>query len=542
MPDEHLDEAFRSKGFNFSTKLSHYGSDVNYNKVNFYYDLVNLYKKKGSPRTLLNALTYFGFPNIEILEYFTYRRRSTQRIEFHSSSADHTGKWYSTATDILPYKEVTEWDPHYLTSEKSIIYGQNKSKLHLPTKSPYFSLRHFININDFTKLFTFLARKIQDQYKEWADSQLTNPIQLPKEVYIDSCTMTTSVLELYLACIHTYYRHYGTEVKVIDPVDSVWDTSIPIGDNGKYFTCFDGTDASYMNIIDEYEAYIANHPVTRDDIRTHREYFLDMFARLQSDNFLEDSRTAGIVLEMINPELFFRINDLYDIKPETIILGDLLEDLMKWISSYASIALPHLNFSLFGTQEFKRIMSPLIDFFKPYHARLLSYDMALIVDDRNTESVITEDNLELNVVETFHDWDTCNSKPCCNDTCDDITPASFYSRDTYDCGSFYDIGGACDGRENSFIIEIEDHLPEYLMCQTGFTVIADYENPLHEDFQISKYVDIETSLLPAYFVPPNTGETVIPVVAETGNFTDFDNGGCFDATYGADICLIQIID
>jgi len=570
MPDEHLDEAFRSKGLNFSTQLSTYGTQINYNKVNFYYDLVNFYKHKGSPRTLLNTLTYFGFPNIEILEYFTHVRRSTQKVEFHSISSDHTGKWYSTKTDILPYNEVTKWDPHYMTSEKSIVFGQNNNQLHLPTKSPYFSLRHFINLNDYIKLMSFISRKIQDQYKEWHLALLTrktnektssNIFTLPREVYINSCTMEASVLELYLVCIHTYYRHYGTELEIKHPTDSVWDTTSQLGDHGRDYLCYDGTDASYMNIINDFETYIekghqkyvscVDVPIeiecyeetglTRDELKENQEYFYDNFTRLADGNFLKNEKIAGIILKAINPELFQRVNDLYDIKPDTIILGNLLEDLMKWVSSYASIALPHLNFVLFGTSEFKRLMNPLIDFFKPYHARLLGYDLAFIHDDRNSESVIVEDNVINSIEEVIHDWDTCNSKPCCNDTCSEATPDSFYSRDTYDCGSFYDIGGACDGRDNSFVTEIEDHIIEPLNCLTGFTVIADYENPAHPDYQKDAYV--ETSYTGG-IIDINTDIDNQPLYyeAQSGNMMDFDCDGCFDGQYGSDVCMIQVID
>jgi len=544
MPDKHLDEAFKSKGCLFSTQLSKYGTDVNYNKVNFYYDLVNLYKQKGSPRTLLKALTYFGFPNIELLEYFTYVRKSTQKVEFHSSSSDYTGKWYSTNIDILPYDEVTKWDPHYITSEKSIVYGQNHSNLHLPTKSPYFSLRHFININDYVKLMSFISRKVQDQYKDWAHSLLTNVILPPKDLYIESCTMEASVLELYLACIHTYYKFYGTEITSHHPIDSVYDTTSSLGNHGKDFLCYDGTDASYLTIVDDFEEYIDRHPLTRDEVKENQEYFLDLFSRLASKNFLKNENMAGKILKMINPELFSRVNELYDIKPETIILGDLLEDLMKWTSSYASIALPHLNFVLFGSQEFKRLMSPLLDFFKPYHARLLSYDLAFITDDRNTESAIVDDSLEDHIVEVTHDWDTCNSKPCCNDTCLNSVPDIFYSRDTYDCGSYYDIGGACDGgREGSFITEIEDIIYDPLNCLQGFTVLADYENPSHENYKIDNYTETELVKIPLEFQPPeNVGETITTVSAQSGNFMSFDEGGCFDGQYGSDACFIQIIE
>ena len=533
MPDEHLDEAFRSKGFNFSTKLSRYGTKINYNKVNFYYDLVNLYKKKGSPKTLLNTLRYFGFPNIEILEYMTYVRRSTKKVEFHSLSVDHTGKWHNTFTDILTYDEATGWDPHYLTSEKSIVHGQQNSKLHLPSPSPYFSLRHYVNIDEYSKLTVFLSRKVQDQYKDWHDGVFENTgYVLPDEVYITSCTMNASILELYLACIYTYHKHYGSEIVIRNPEDTTLISSIKLGDHNKYFNCFDGTDASYLNIVSEYEDYVSENPLTRDEIRLHNNSYLEDFARLQNKNFLVNENSAEEILQLINPELFNRLIDLYDIKPQAVILGDLLEDLMKWVNSYYSIASPHLNYLMYGSEEFKRVLNPLIDFFKPYHARLLSFDINLVVDDKSKERVIADDNEEEWVTETVHDWDTCNSKPCCNDTCEATNPLPFYARDTYDCGSFFDIGGACDGRdENAFTTLIDEKIDEKLICGVGSTDLLEYYDPNSPMYGIDPYV--ETDL---FDIPSDC------LAVQSGNFISFDDGGCFDNHYGNDLCFVQVIE
>lgn len=527
LPDTHLDEAFRSKGFNFSTQLSRYGPEINYNKGNFYYDLVNLYKKKGSPRTLLNTLRYFGFPNLEVIEYMTYIRKSTQKVEFHSLSADYTGNWWTTNIDILNYTEVTQWDPHYLTSERSIIKGQNNSKLHLPTKSPYFTLRHFINLNDYSKLTSYLSRKIQDQYSLWHDSLSTDStIVLPKELYIDSCSLETSVLELYLSCIYIYYKNYSTETIIQHPTNSIWNVTSTLGNpNGTYFNCYNGTDTSYLNLVSDFEAYIESIPLSRDEVSSKLSYFYDLFARVQTSNFLITDETAGDVLQLLNPALYTQLNSIYDIQPNTIILGDLLEDLMKWVSSYITVNVPHLNYLLYGTSEFKRILSPLVDFFKPYHARLLSYDIAFIGDNRNTESVIVDDIPIDSIEEIRHDFDTSNSQPCTDEEGD-----SDYSRNTYDCGSNYDIGAASDIRPEALDVTITDTIENKLTCQIGFTDIDEYQNPESIKYGVDPYVETDSINIPSEYIE-----------VQSGNFLTFDDGGCFDNHYGNDVCMIQVI-
>jgi len=545
MPDTHLDEAFRSKGFNNSVKLTRYGKEINYNKGNFYYDLVNLYKRKGSPRNLLHTLRYFGLSNVEILEYMTYRRLSTNDVEFHSISSDHLGKWWSIHTDKLTYEEATAWDPHYLTSKESIIKGQNGSKLHLPTKSPYFSLRHYIELDDYTSSIATISRKIQDQYDYWNDRY--DPINpntniLDKELYIDCCSLDASILELYLSCIMIYYKYYTNEI-IVDHTTSPNNEIITLGNHGKYFTCYDGTDSSYNNIVHEYEEYSEFIPKTRQEAKDKYEYFIDKFTRLANVNFLIDGNSAEDKLKVINPELHDKLINLYDISSNTTVLNELLEELSKWMKSYLSIAVPELSYLMYGTNQIKKELGPIIDFFKPYHARLLSYDVSFINNNRTNESVIVDDLPVDSIEEVIHDWDTCNSKPCCNDTCSNIVPSSFYSRATYDCGSFYDIGGACDGRENSFLTYMTDHLYEPLTCVNGFTVLDDYNNPSHEKFGIDPYVETEKILLPPEFLPPeNAGEVITTVEAQSGNFASFDEGGCFDCHYANDLFMIQIIE
>jgi len=515
LPDYHLDELFRSRGFEFSPLLGVYGSQVNYNKGNFYYDLVNLYMKKGAPRTLLNVLRYYGFQNLEILEYMTYRNIASQKIEFHSITASHLGKWYSTRPDILKYEEATGWDPHYLTSEKSMVYGQNHTKLHLPSKSPYFSLRHYINLNDYYKFIQFLSRKIQDQYDYWRLDPYSNK---PKpEIYLTSVTMDVSVLETYLSAVYVYYKYYGEYTTIKHPSNPIYDTSVLLGDHGKYFTCYDGTNVNYLDIVNDFNKYLNDIPYTRQDILENQNYFYDTFTRLRLDNFLIDHNTANEILPVLNQDLYNSLNSVYSVEDPVVLLGSILSDLMKWVNSYISIGVPNIDYLLFGKTELMNQLGGIIDFFKPYHARLLSYDIAYIVDDRNQESVIVEDFGINSVEENIFDWDTCNSKPCCIDSTCDESDNLYYARDTYDCGSFYDIGGACDAREDAFKIEITDNIPEYLTCRTGFLPPENYVETVVDNLPGDMYA------------------------VQSGGFVVFDEGGCFDLQYTNDVCIVQVI-
>ena len=513
LPDSHLDELFRSRGFHHSTKLGVYNLQTNYNKGNFYYDLVNLYKKKGAPKTLLNVLRYFGFQNLELLEYMTYRRISSQKIEFHSVHSAKIGNVYPVGTDILNYDETTGWDPHYLTSEISIIKGQNSTKLHLPTKSPYFSLRHYISLNDYIKFIQFIARTIQDQYFEWKNDN----IKPKQEIYLNPVALNISVLETYLSAIYIYYKHYSDTVTIKHPETEIYDYSCLLGDHGEYFTCYDGTNADYLNIVHEFNEYVNTIPHTREDIKNNQDYYYEQFTRNEYENFIKDDKTAGKVLKEINIELYNKLNDVYAVDDPIRLIGKILTDLMIWMNTNISIGVPNIDFLLLGKIELLNQLGGIIDFFKPYHARLLSYDVAYVVDDKNKESLIVEDFGIDSIEENIFDWDTCNSKPCCMDSTCHESDDFHYARETYDCGSFYDIGGACDAKENSFMMELEDHNHENLNCRVGF-------------LPPENYVESVISNLPSDIH-----------AIQSGGFVTFDEGGCFDLQYANDVCVIQII-
>ena len=59
LPDEHLNELFRSFGYPYPTELSVQSNDINTTKVNFFLDLVNLYKIKEDSLMIWHLVGYY---------------------------------------------------------------------------------------------------------------------------------------------------------------------------------------------------------------------------------------------------------------------------------------------------------------------------------------------------------------------------------------------------------------------------------------------------------------------------------------------------
>ncbi len=149
------------------------------------------------------------------------------------------------------------------------------------------------------------------------------------------------------------------------------------------------------------------------------------------------------------------------------ILCSLLNDLGEWVRSNISYGFINLGYILCGFDSLVSQMGDVVNFWKPYRARLIPLEM-LEFRSRLTESIIVEDNLDtIDVEPTFHDFLTGDSAPCCGQdatSCFDATTApQFYSREYYDCGSYHDLGAVTDMPKELFV-EVTDTIHDGLNC------------------------------------------------------------------------------
>ena len=191
------------------------------------------------------------------------------------------------------------------------------------------------------------------------------------------------------------------------------------------------------------------------------------------------------------------------------VVNSLLKDLANWVRSNIGFGFINLGFILSGMQALFNELKPVIDFFKPYRARLVILE-AIQFKHRLFSSIIVEDRLEpIATTDDFYDYVTGDSIAC---TLDSTSPL-YYSRETYDCGSYFDIGAATDIRkvfDLHYREEIHDHLPCPSSDTTGYVI----------------------------------SETLVDTTAnfqcyQTGGFQDFDEQGTFDCTYGFDAIFIE---
>ncbi len=113
MPDTHLDELFKSFGYIFSTKPMPFLT-----KANFFLDLVNLYKIKGTPESLVNILEYYGLVDIDLAEYWL-ELDTHDKLVFRSERYLPPGV-LDIAFVNIPFEDVVQSDPHWILTETNI--------------------------------------------------------------------------------------------------------------------------------------------------------------------------------------------------------------------------------------------------------------------------------------------------------------------------------------------------------------------------------------------------------------------------------------
>jgi hypothetical protein len=513
LPNDQLDDLFQSFGYDLSTSIRDPVTNESLLiKLNFFLDLVNLYKKKGTPQTMVDVLQYYGINELDIYEFdlqFDDRpQKDPEDLTFKGTIV--AGTTGDTSPLYLPYDLLTLGDPHWLQKEADIRQLYNTNNINFPSRSPYFAVKPLFDERSLYGSISILVRTVQDQYFNWKNNGV-----LPEENAVASITGDqVSLLALYLSCIYIFNQEYS------------------VGTPGKSFICYDGTSTDTSIILDEFDYYNKFKPDSRADQRVKLREYYDLFSRVTPRNFLQNPTDARDVLAVLDPG--FKANLDLLVSPRLEILCSLLNDLGEWVRANISFGFINLGYILCGFVSLVSTMGDVINFWKPYRARLIPIEM-LEFKSRLTESIIVEDRLAtIDVEHTIHDFLTGDSAPCCGQdatSCFDATSApQFHSRDYYDCGSYHDIGAVTDIPRELFI-ELHDSIHDGLNC-----VPAD----LDSTSIVTSIINSDTTTV--YFLDTTSGDTLVEFTDyyQSGGFADFDSEGAFDCTHGFDLVNIEV--
>lgn len=457
MPNDQLDELFRSFGYDYSALLQDpTNNEAPAAKVNFFLDLVNLYKRKGTPQTLVDVLQYYGINEIDVyslqLQFEDRLKKDNTDIIFKGKVAAGTS---GDKTPIyLPFRFLTDSDPHWLQTESQIRQLYDLNKINFPSQSPYFALKPLFNEEATDAATGILSNLVQSQYGTWdaagKPDEKTTPV-LDQNAVMTITGETVSMLTLYLSSIYTFFKEFH------------------VGHPAARFICYDGTNTDSIDIIDEFRDLTDTKIFSRTDWKTRWEQYIQIFSRDISTNFLQLSTDAGDVLSILNPSVKTQLDGLA--ADNITVLGTLLRDLGEWVRNNISFGFINMSYILFGLDSFFAQLSEVIEFFKPYRARLIPLE-TIDFSNRLFNSIIVEDRYYLDIEQDVHDFVTGDGIPCCTEqgidsttpVCIDSTSTKlFRSRETYDCGSWHDIGAVTDICRDIFI-DFDDQIHSALRC------------------------------------------------------------------------------
>jgi len=429
LPDEHLSELFRSFGYPVGLKLVPLSA-----KANLFLDLVNFYKKKGTPETMADVLDYYGFTDADLIEYWL-RKDEFGNIVFRGVPVRlaATGSTALIDTDIS-FDRMTENDPHWLLEEAKILQLFDENKINLPSKTPYFSLSSTFYLHKLTGNLAIMNRIIQDQYARYLSS-----LPLPQDVQIRNIGEVTSLLEAYLATIYAFEVIYGVVPSSLYNLHACYDGTI------NYTATNPPIPQNLPDLSEEYENLVSQVPTDRDDVKTKLETLWDDWSRDVSTNFLgAASGTAGPLLQTMNPVLKDVCDDWIVSGEEVTLMTNLLGTLDNWIKLNVDTRNPSMIMTTLGL-NFRDDLEQIINFFKPYRARLAFVDTAFSMQNRLTESILLDDalideiqqshsddvdvtdDLEQDIEHTIEDQVLVSGDGCPN-------PGFYY----YDSGGYYD--------------------------------------------------------------------------------------------------------
>jgi len=390
MASEALNEMIKCFGFPYPHKI------VTSNlKAQFILDIIELYKKKGTPRVLVKALqTYFGLNNVVLSEWW-----------IHHNGINDT--FYAKAHPIIPRSFRT--DPR-LTQELSYdVFIRNKPLWHLtedklrdlydecvitlPSITTYISMNGTLNVMDINIALTILNRKIQESYEFWLATGTLN-----KNVYLSKLSSVCSLLSLVLAITYLFNSQYSsTDTNYLfyngfyAPLDV-----IDVDGNRD-----DRDDVDYGFILDEYKS-LTIRPTTKVQRELLLEQRYDRFTEVGSTQSVTTALgDAATYLELIQPEFKEEIDNQL-LKGDTdSIISSLLEDLdFHMINNMEIIGFP-ISYLIIGA-PIEEYLKDVIDFFKPYHTQLRDFTNILSFDDPLGDSQLEADKTDPQIIYQWH--------------------------------------------------------------------------------------------------------------------------------------------
>jgi hypothetical protein len=197
---------------------------------------------------------------------------------------------------------------------------------------------------------------------------------------------------VYVATIYTFEKMFGNNNET----------------NYERYGCYNGfinyigdppIPSDLFHLIKDYEDLI-KRPTSRLDRDSRLILLNEEWSRPLNINFLNSIRASEPLLTSLNPTFKAVIDSWFDIGDQHYLITYLLGTLDNWIRINIDSKSPSMTITMLGLGFREEILS-IINFFKPYRARLAFMDTAFSIKNPLTESVLTDELLITEIGSSF---------------------------------------------------------------------------------------------------------------------------------------------
>jgi len=484
LTSDQLNELILSFGYSYGLEII-----SSNNRMNFFLDLVNIYKIKGTGLALEKCFNYYGLNNITITEYLLIKNLQSELV-FRTLPIINID--YFPVFD-KSFSEMTSVDPHWFITESQVNTIVNNGNTSLPVKTPYFSVFVTFDLYQMTMILSWISKVINDEY-----NNLTN---LPSEIKLTNLNIKVSALECYLAIISLYNGLISLDVENQNDKIFIYN-DIETNDeyNFESFTTFYKNSSVRQNLQGAADSNLEN---------LLNVLSVDVISNI---NFL-DHNNIGILLNSINPILYQTIQTTPTELQQGLLIS-MLQDFSLWLESNyfntdigRSLNFPGLTSYIYGIEAYITDINKMINLFKPYRSRFLDLTYFLKINNPAFDYLDVNDNLGISITQNVFDFTSADSvKNIYGDISD-------YSRSTFDNEfSLFDNG------------IMDDVLP------LNITITQNINNNLN-NHNSNAYTEL-------YYATDSTGNLDYTLCC--GGLQDFDSGNSFDNEFGSDYLQIYV--
>lgn len=396
LPEDEQDEMIRSMGFPYPDKV------ISEQKAQFILNLVNLYKKRGTPTVFVSALqSFFGLSNVILSEWWL-KRNSIGEFVFSSKPIVPKNLTDPTLFMNMNYETFVSGDPLWHLTLADVTNLYNTEAITLPSITPYISIQAAIQTDNLIPILSIVSRELQECYDYW---NLHGDVIACQNVTLR--TMLTGIYSILEVCLAISYVFNKTSDSVDNEFCFYNGSNSPLDPDGSGTT----DPEKYDMVIDEW-----NNVNIRPTSKAHKEALL-LSRRLKftdttgSQTVVPVMRDPGTYLNLINPALKEEIDDLLALDiglPTTAVTtrSKLLEALMLDFEWHLIHVEGTLNFPLTYVTLGNNINEELTDvmnFFKPYRVRIRKFITTYLLQDPVGDSQLEEDICVSGIKQTFVD-------------------------------------------------------------------------------------------------------------------------------------------